>query len=121
MRTRQAATIAVLDGKFLDYKGNVDIPYMCSEIENYVTNCSATEYLYHKLVDNRRAPVHSIVWAGLMECINAELKYDDLCCVSRQIKKWFVMHGLDYKEVLAPLVRQLTTEREEVLAEKTKQ
>lgn len=118
MKTNIRTTISVLDGKFLGYKGKVDDSYMCSEIKNYVINCCDTEYLYHRLVDNRRTPVHSIAWSALMECVNAELKIDNLICTSQQIKKWFTMHNLDYKKVLAPLISQLTEEREEMLAEK---
>ena len=118
MKTNMNVTINVLNGKFEDYNGNVDIDYMCGEIENYVTNCCTTEYLYHKLIDNRRSPIHSIAWSGLIECVNEELKSDNLQCTSTQLKKWFALHGLDYKEALKPVIAKLSEEREEMLSER---
>ena len=37
MRTNQSATINVLDGKFVDYKGEIDIDYFTGEVVNYTT------------------------------------------------------------------------------------
>lgn len=118
MKTNQSATINVLDGKFVDYKGKIDIDYFTGEVVNYTTNVSRTEYLYHKLVDNRRSPVHSIAWQALTECVNEELRNDGLQCTSAQLKKWFTIHGYDYKEVMKPAIAKLTEEREEMLLEK---
>lgn len=118
MRTNQNATINVLDGKFVDCKGKIDIDYFTDEVVNYAINYSRTEYLYHKLVDNRRSPVHSIAWKALTECVNEELRCDGLQCTSAQLKKWFTIHGYDYKEVMKPTITKLTEEREEMLLEK---
>lgn len=117
MRTNQNATINVLDGKFIDYQGKIDTVYFLGEIKNYVTDCSNTLYLYHKLIDNRRSPIHSIVWQALTECVNMELESDNLQCTSAQLKKWFAIHGYDYKEVMKPLINELSKEREEILSE----
>ena len=35
MKTNQSATINVLDGKFVDYKGKIDIDYFTGEVVNY--------------------------------------------------------------------------------------
>lgn len=117
LHTNQNETIRVLDGKFLDSNGKIDISYFTGEVKNYVINCSSTEYLYHWLVDDRRHPIHSIAWQALTECVDMELKYDGLRCTSAHLKKWFEIHGLDYKEVLKPLITQLTDEREEYMEE----
>ena len=117
MRTNQSATINVLDGKFLDYEGKIDIDYFTGEVVNYATNVSRTLYLYEKLVNNRKSPVHSIAWQALTECVNEELRCDGLQCTSAQLKKWFTIHGYDYKEAMKPVITKLTEEREEMLAE----
>ena len=77
LRTNQSATINYLNGYFEDYNGNVDLEYLNDSIEMVINN---TEWIREKLISNRRSPIHSIVWCGLMELCNMELKNEGYKC-----------------------------------------
>ena len=115
LRTNQSATINYLNGHFEDYNGNVDLEYLNDSIEMVINN---TEWIREKLLNNRRSPVHSVVWCGLMELCDMELNSEGYKCSRACLKKWLTSHNLDYKTCFIGLIEQLTEEREEMLSEK---
>lgn len=110
LRTNQSATMNYLNGHFEDYNGNVNLEYLNDSIEMVINN---TEWIREKLVSNRRSPVHSVVWCGLME-----LNSEGYKCSGAHLKKWLASHNLDYKTCFTGLIERLTEEREEMLLEK---
>ena len=115
LRTNQSATMNYLNGYFEDYNGNVDLEYLNDSIEMVINN---TEWIHEKLLSNRRSPVHSVVWCGLMELCDMELNSKGYKCSSAHLKKWLTSHNLDYKTCFTGLIEQLTEEREERLSER---
>lgn len=108
-------TMNYLNGHFEDYNGNVDLEYLNESIEMVIDN---TKWIHEKLVSNRRSPIHSVVWCGLMELCDMELNSEGYKCSSAHLKKWLASHNLDYKTCFTGLIEQLTEEREEMLSEK---
>lgn len=115
LRTNQSATMNYLNRHFEDYNDNVNLEYLNDSIEMVIDN---TKWIYEKLVSNRRSPIHSVVWCGLMELCDRELRNEGYKCSSAHLKKWLASHGLDYKTCFNGLIERLTEEREEMLSEK---
>lgn len=115
LRTNQSATMNYLNGHFEDYNSNVNLEYLNDSIEMIIDN---TQWIREKLVSNRRSPIHSIVWCGLMELCDMELRDEGYKCSSAHLKKWLASHNLDYKTCFNGLIERLTEEREEMLSEK---
>ena len=115
LRTNQSATMNYLNGHFEDYNGKVDLEYLNESIEMVIDN---TKWIHEKLVSNRRSSIHSVVWCGLMELCDMELRNEGYKCSGAHLKKWLTSHNLDYKTCFTGLIEQLAKEREERLSEK---
>lgn len=115
LKERINKTHEYLDGHFATSEGNVDLGYLLDSVRCWIDN---TEHLINAVSENRRKPIPGIVWSGLLELCDQELKYDGYKASSYHLKKWFEKYGLDYKEVLQPLVEQYTEEREIAIKER---
>lgn len=93
----------------------INTEYLLDSIKIVIDN---TENLINRVTADRRTKIHSIVFSGLLELCNMELKYDGHIATSYHIKEWFNKYGVDYKEILDPLVEEYTEEREEALKSK---
>lgn len=87
-----------------------DIDYLNDGIELIVRN---TQSLYNQY-RNKRVKSHSVVWSGLLELIKSDL-HEEL--TSAQLQAGFKALGLDYKEFLEPIVKNMEERRNEELNE----
>lgn len=89
-----------------------DIDYLNDGIEMIVKN---TEWLYDQY-RNKRIKTHGVVWSGLLELIRSDL-HEPL--TSSQLQAGFKALGIDYKEFLEPIVKNMEEIRNEELTEST--
>lgn len=109
------ATINYLDGHFQTIENGaltINEEYLRDSIEIVIDN---TKHLIDAVTANRRSKVEAIVWGGLLELCDMELKHDGFRASGYHLKRWFAKYGKDYKVVLAPLVEAYKAEREEAL------
>ena len=115
LRENIEATINYLDSHFQTIENGaltINEEYLRDSIELVVDN---TQHLINAVTANRRSKVEALVWDGLLELCDLELKHDGFRASSYHLKKWFAKYGKDYKVVLAPLVEAYKREREEAL------
>lgn len=90
----------------------INVEYLLDAIKIVIDN---TEYLINKVTSDRRTKIHSIVFSGILELCNIELKHSEHIATSYHIKDWFKGYGMNYKEILKPLIEEYTEERKEAL------
>ena len=108
-------TFEYLDGHFQtreNGKLTINKCYLLDSITMWVDN---TESLITAITKDRHRKVESVVFEGLIDLCNNELKHSGNMATNYHIKKWFEKYGLDYKEELKPLVDAYKEEREESL------
>ena len=121
LRESIQATHDYLDGHFQTTEnGNltINIPYFLDSVGLAIDN---TKWINEAILRDRRTKIEGLVFAGIIELCNMELKHDGFKASNYHIKKWFEKYGLDYKEVLAPLVKENKEYREEQIALREKE
>lgn len=91
--------------------GKIDVDWLNNDIELNIYN---TKYLYDMAINPRRQ-AHTVAFTGLIETLNNRISSDNL--TSQQVKAGFSKLGLDYKEVLKPVVEYIEERRQEDLEE----
>ena len=110
-------THAYLDGHFQTCEnGNliIDTEYFLDSLRICIDN---TSWIIRKISDNRRSPIHSCVWSGILELCDMELKHDGYKASNYHIKKWFEKYNINYEELLKPLIKEYSEYREECISE----
>lgn len=91
--------------------GKIDVEWLNNDIELNIYN---TKYLYDMAINPRRQ-AHTVAFTGLIETLNNRIGNDNL--TGQQVKAGFSKLGLDYKEVLKPVVEYIEERRQEDLEE----
>lgn len=87
-----------------------DIEYLTDQVLITIRN---TEWLNSEIA-NKRKPIHSLVWSALLEIVRFDLGEP---LSSAQLQAGFKALGLDFKEVLKPVVERIEEERQDALEE----
>lgn len=106
------AVYQAMDENFADDRGNVDVEYLVDSVNLLLDN---TQELYKEMFNMRRK-AHSVAWDALWYLFQETAEWYEVKNVrvtSEMMKQWFKRHGLNYVDVLKPVVEKIEEEREE--------
>ena len=100
------AVYQAMDENFADDRGNVDVEYLVESVNLLLDN---TQELYNEMFNMRRK-AHSVAWDGLWYLFQETAEWYEVKNVrvtSEMMKQWFKRHGLNYVDVLKPVVEKI--------------
>lgn len=100
-----------LQSDFADSDGKVDPVYLSDQVELWLMN---TKKLYDQMFNNRRKP-YSVAYEAMLDLFqDVADRYDTgVRVTSEMAKRWLSKNGMDYKEVLKPVIARVEEEKEE--------
>lgn len=107
MKTIQSKSYAVLENAFFDYD---DIDNLTNELLLYIRN---NERLNTALIDKQQTKIHSIAFSSMLAYAveiagDIEFKRRDLSITNAHLKSFILEKwGVDHKELLKPLCKEL--------------
>ena len=103
---------SILDSHYKDdYNGKVDSNYVSDSVDMWLMN---TKKLYDGIF-NKRRQAHSVAYEAMLDLFQSHIKDEGerITITSAMAQQWFKRNGLDYKEVLKPVVDRVNEERSE--------
>ena len=100
-----------LQADFADSDGKVDPVYLSDQVELWLMN---TRKLYDQMFNNRRKS-YSVAYEAMLDLFqDIADRYDTgVRVTSEMAKRWLSKNGMDYKEVLKPVIARVEEEKEE--------
>lgn len=111
-----SAVYQALDEDFMDgWSKKVDPVYVSDQVELWLMNDKPC----YDNIFNTRMKAHSVAYAAMLSLFQDVVdRYDvKVRVTSEMAKQWLKRNGMDYKEVLKPVVARVEEEREERKAE----
>lgn len=104
-----------LTSDFADSDGYVDADYISDQVELWLMN---TRKLYDEIFNGRRKP-HVVAYEAMLSLFqDVARRYDTgVRITSEMAKQWLKRNGLNYVEVLEPVIARINEERDERKAE----
>ena len=100
-----------LQSDFADSDGTVDPVYLSDQVELWLMN---TRKLYDQMFNNRRKS-YSVAYEAMLDLFqDVADRYDaNVRVTSEMAKRWLSKNGMDFKEVLKPVIARIEEEKEE--------
>ena len=100
-----------LQADFADSDGTVDPVYLSDQVELWLMN---TKKIYDQMFNNRRKS-YSVAYEAMLDLFqDVADRYDTgVRVTSEMAKRWLSKNGMDYKEVLKPVIAKIDEEKEE--------
>lgn len=107
---------SALDDLYVE-NGKIIEDYLIDSIDIWLFN---TEKLYNE-IKNRRRKSYSIAYEAMLDLfqsnVNDYLEKGSVRVTSDMVKRWFNKYGVDFKQLLVPIVEKIDEEREEMFTE----
>lgn len=107
-----SAVYQALDDTYVsEWDNKVDPDYIRDNVELFIWNDRPT---YEEIFNTRRKP-HSVAYEGLLKLFQGNVNdYEvKVRVTSDMVKRWLKKHGIDYVELLKPIVDRIEEERAE--------
>ena len=110
---------SVLDDLYVD-NGKIIEDYLVDNIDLFLFN---THELYNE-IKNKRRKSYSIAYEAMLELfqINVDdyLDGNKVRVTSDMIKRWFSKYGVDFKQLLVPIIEKIDKKRADIFGENIK-